>query len=91
MSTTNPLQKSLSLGKILFNKQTVLNDINHKGEYTTDECKIKKWEGDEQNAQMFIANMKYEDLTFIGILNGLFERDGYCLNEYPNGDLYYSY
>ena len=91
MTSTIPLQKSVSLGKIPFNKEIVLSEINKKGSYTTDECIIKKWEGDEQNAQMYIANMKYEDLTFIGILNGLFERDGYCLNEFPNGDLYFGY
>ena len=89
--STKQFQKIPTSDKIPFNKQDVLNSINQYGQYKNSSCIIKKWEGEEMNAQMYIAKMNYSNLNFIGILNGLFEREGYCLNEYKNGDLYFGY
>ena len=83
--------KPIKSNKLLFDKTSIIREIERKGEYKESENIIKKWEGDEEKSNMFYGKIKNENSTFLGILNDLFEREGYCINNYSNDDSYFGY
>ena len=83
--------KPIKSNKLLFDKTSIIREIERKGEYKESENIIKKFEGDEEKSNMFYGKIKNENSTFLGILNDLFEREGYCINNYSNDDSYFGY
>ena len=83
--------KPIKSNKILFDKMSIIHDIGKKKEYKEGDTIIKRWEGNEENTTMYCAKIKNEDTNFLGILNDLFQRNGYCVNNYSNGDSYFGY
>ena len=76
--------------RMTFDKIKIYSSIEKIGEYKDNNISIKKWEDDEAIGNMFIIYIKNE-LLFLGIVNEFFQREGYCLNYYPNGDYYFGY
>ena len=87
----NQVSEPIKSNKILFDKVSIIHDIEKKKEYKEGNTIIKRWDGNEENANMYCAKIKNEDTYFLGILNDLFQRNGYCVNKYSNGDSYFGY
>ena len=78
--------------KIIFDKLEIFKSLDKKGEYKDDKSKItiKKWEDDDVTSNMFILKID-NNCPFLGVVNGMFEREGFGLNTYQNGDIYFGY
>ena len=78
--------------KIIFDKLEIFKSLDKKGEYKDENSKttIKKWEDDDVTSNMFILKIN-NDCPFLGVVNGMFEREGFGLNTYQNGDTYFGY
>ena len=74
---------------IKLDKKEINAAIEKNGKYENEKTLIRKWEGDDSDS--YIAQITNNKLTFIGILNGKFEREGYGLNNFSNGDQYFGY
>ena len=81
-----------STNKICFNKKDIINDIKEKGEYEKGASEIKIWEDDMNiDTEMYIIKNKEPLIPFLGVVNYSFKREGYCVNNYKNGDQYFGY
>lgn len=80
------------MNEIYLDKKDIINEIEEKGQYKKDQITIKKWE-DEINfdTEMYIVKNEDKNLPFFGVVNYKFEREGYCINNYSNGDQYFGY
>ena len=78
--------------KIILDKSAIFKSLEKVGEYKNEKLKltIKKWEDDDVTSNMFIIKIEGE-CSFFGVINGLFEREGFGVNKYPNGDFYFGY
>ena len=78
--------------KIIFDKLEIFKSLDKKGEYKDDKSKItiKKWEDDDVTSNMFILKID-NNCPFLGVVNRMFEREGFGLNTYQNGDRYFGY
>ena len=78
--------------KIILDKLAIFKALDKKGEYKDDQSKItiKKWEDDDITSNMFIIKIE-GDTKFLGVINGMFEREGFGVNTYQNGDNYFGY
>ena len=85
------ISKPIKSNKLYFDKISIIRDIQKKNEYKDNDIIIKRWEGDEENANMYCSKIENEKTKFLGILNEMFEREGYCVNNYSNGDSYFGY
>ena len=85
------ITKPQSNDDILFDKKKIYESLEKNGIFKDDKNSFKYWSGDEDNEVMYIAKIKENDVNFLGILNLDFEREGYCLNKYKNGDIYFGY
>ncbi len=85
------ISKPLKSNKLFFDKISIIRDIEKKNEYTDNDIIIKRWEGDEESSNMYCGKIENEKSQFLGILNEMFEREGYCVNNYSNGDSYFGY
>ena len=75
---------------IELDKQIINAQILKNGKYEKNGALIRKWEG-ETDSDSYIAQITKSNMSFIGILNGKFEREGYGLNNFSNGDQYFGY
>lgn len=78
--------------KITLDKAAIFKTLDKTGEYKNESLKItiKKWEDDDVVGNMFIIKMEGET-PFLGVVNGMFEREGFGVNTYSNGDIYFGY
>ena len=78
--------------KITLDKAAIFKALDKTGEYKNESLKItiKKWEDDDVVGNMFIIKMEGET-PFLGVVNGIFEREGFGVNTYSNGDIYFGY
>ena len=78
--------------KIILDKGVIFKSLDKLGEYKNDKLKLtmKKWEDDDVTSNMFIIKIE-GDSSFFGVINGLFEREGFGVNKYSNGDTYFGY
>ena len=78
--------------KIILDKLEIFKALDKKGEYKNEQSKItiKKWEDDDITSNMFIIKTE-GDSKFLGVINGMFEREGFGVNTYQNGDNYFGY
>ena len=74
----------------LLDKEKILAAIAKDGQYKTDEVRIRKWDGGEGTETCLIEAAK-ANIKFVGVLNKLFERDGYGVHEFANGDKYFGF
>jgi hypothetical protein len=83
-----------------FNSTEIEKSFQEKGIYEKDSFIIKLWTYTDQNEEkseeaeenlMFAIQNKDKNLPFLGVVNYLFKREGYCLNSYINGDIYFGY
>ena len=93
------IQKS---SPIQFNTKEIQDSLQKTGIYQKDSFTIKIWldadEYSEDNNKipededlMFVIQNKDKKAAFLGVVNYYFKREGYCLNTYLNGDIYYGY
>ena len=90
MSSTSKKKKSTQNEIIELDKQIINAQILKNGKYEKNGALIRKWEG-ETDSDSYIAQITKSNMSFIGILNGKFEREGYGLNNFSNGDQYFGY
>ena len=86
------MKESQEQNKIIFDKSLIFKSLDKFGEYKNEKLKttIKKWEDDDVTSNMFIIKID-GDCPFLGVINGLFEREGFGVNTYSNGDYYFGY
>ena len=86
------MKESQEQNKIIFDKAIIFKSLDKFGEYKNEKLKttIKKWEDDDVTSNMFIIKID-GDCPFLGVINGLFEREGFGVNTYSNGDYYFGY
>jgi hypothetical protein len=78
--------------EIHYDKKDIIEKIESTGKYETDTTMIIKWEDDmNQNSEMYIVKNEHKNLPFLGVVNFEFKREGYCINNYINGDEYFGY
>ncbi len=93
IQNSNPIQ---------FNAKEIQESLQKTGIYQKDSFTIKIWldadEYSEDNTKipededlMFVIQNKDKKSAFLGVVNYYFKREGYCLNTYLNGDIYYGY
>ena len=75
---------------IIFDKMKIYYSIEKNNEYKDNDITIKRWEDDEAVGNMFIMHIK-NNLYFLGVVNEVFQREGFCVNYYTNGDYYFGY
>ena len=90
MSSTSKKMKSTQNEIIELDKQIINAQILKTGKYEKNGALVRKWEG-ETDSDSYIAQITKSNMSFIGILNGKFEREGYGLNNFSNGDQYFGY
>ena len=78
--------------KITLDKAAIFKALDKTGEYKNESLKItiKKWEDDDVVGNMFIIKIEGET-PFLGVVNGMLEREGFGVNTYSNGDIYFGY
>ena len=88
----NMMQNFQNTSKIVFDKLEIFKSLAKKGEYKDEKTKsiIKKWEDGEVNSNLFVLQIT-NGLPFLGVINGMFEREGFGVNTYKNGDIYFGY
>ena len=86
------MKESQKNSKIILDKAAIFKSLDKLGEYKNESLKttIKKWEDDDETSNMFIIKIEGEN-SFLGVVNGLFEREGFGVNTYSNGDIYFGY
>ena len=86
------MKESKEQNKIILDKAAIFKSLDKIGEYKNEKLKIiiKKWEDDDVTSNMFIIKIE-DDCPFLGVINGLFEREGFGVNTYSNGDNYFGY
>lgn len=76
--------------KIFLDKEKILGEISKNGQYVTDDIKIKKWEGSE-GTESYLVELAMGNIKYNGVLNKRFERDGYGIHKFSNGDKYFGF
>ena len=85
-------EESSNNNLIQYNKKEILEKINSVGKYESGETTIIKWEDDlNTDTEMYIVKNNFNGRPFLGIVNYEFQREGYCVNNYENGDEYFGY
>ena len=82
--------KEGSESSIFLDKEKILDAINKDGQYQTDEIKITKWDGGEE-VESYLVEINKSNIKYIGVINKLFERDGYGIHNFENGDRYFGF
>jgi hypothetical protein len=75
---------------IFLDKEKILDEISKNGIYKTDEISVKKWDGGEET-ESYLVEVSKGNITYVGVLNKLFERDGYGIHNFENGDRYFGF
>ncbi len=83
---------------IKFDPNEIIASLKEKKIYEKDTFIIKPWgefikkveEKDDENL-MFVIQNKDKTVPFLGVVNYIFKREGYCLNTYTNGDIYFGF
>ena len=76
---------------IFLDKEKILESITKSGEYVTENAKIKKWSGGGDLSNYYLIQANIKGISFTGCLNKVFDRDGYGLHKFNNGDKYFGY
>ena len=85
-------EESSKKNEIKYNKEEIIEKINSTGKYESGETTIIKWEDDmNTDTEMYIVKNNFNKKPFIGVVNYEFKREGYCINNYENGDEYFGY
>lgn len=91
MSLSEPkTMKAPNDNVIEFDKQKVYDSIRANQKYEDDGVLLRKWEGAEEG-ESFTGSVERGRTKFLGIFNGKFEREGYGINYFENGDIYFGY
>ena len=71
-------------------KVQVDEDINENGKYDEDGVIFRQWENEEQ-PDYYLGQITKNNSSFLGIFNKNFERSGYGVSIYENGDEYFGF
>ena len=71
-------------------KIQVDEEINENGKYDEDGILFKQWENEEQ-PDYYLGQINKNNSSFLGIFNKNFERNGYGVCVYENGDEYFGF
>ena len=90
-----------SSNPIYFKTKEIENSCKNTGSFLKDNFIIKllidfdqyRLENDSKPEEDFVFALQNKDKRnpFIGVVNYYFKREGYCLNYYINGDIYFGY
>ena len=85
-------EESSKINQIHYNKKEIIDKIKTTGKYISGDTTIIKWEDEmNSNTEMYIIKNKFNKMPFLGVVNYEFKREGYCINNYQNGDEYFGY
>ena len=85
-------EESSKKNEIKYDKKEIIEKIKSTGKYESPGTTIIKWEDEmNQDTEMYIVKNKFNKMPFIGVVNYEFKREGYCVNNYENGDEYFGY
>ena len=89
-------EESSQNNQIYYNKTEILSSIEKSGKYEIDSTLIIKWFNENyKDSEMYIIKINEKNnknkIIFIGTINDNFKREGYCVNNYLNGDIYFGY
>ena len=85
-------EESSKKNQIKYDKNEIIEKIKEEGKYESGNTTIIKWEDDmNNNTEMYIVKNNFNKMPFIGVVNYEFKREGYCINNYQNGDEYFGY
>ena len=85
-------EESSKKNEIKYDKKEIIEKIKSTGKYESQGTTIIRWEDEmNQDTEMYIVKNKYNKMPFIGVVNYEFKREGYCVNNYENGDEYFGY
>ena len=84
---TSKSMRSSNVNTLEVDKEKVLAEIEKNEQYEDNGLFLKKYETDSDAIQ-FLTTISKPNSSFIGILNEKFEREGYGLNNFENGDQY---
>ena len=85
-------EENSSKTKIHYDKKEIIKKLKSTGKYITNTTSIISWDDDmNSNTEMYALKNKSNNLPFIGVVNYEFKREGYCVNNYLNGDEYFGY
>ena len=85
-------EQSSSKNKIHYNKKDISIKLKSNERYQSGNTTIIRWEDDfNTDTEMYVIKNKFNNLPFIGVVNYEFKREGYCINNYLNGDEYFGY
>ena len=76
--------------KIFLDKEKILGEISKNGQYSTEDIKIRKWEGAE-GTESYLVELAKGNIKYNGVINKRFERDGYGIHRFSNGDKYFGF
>ncbi len=82
--------KETSDTKIFLDKEKIVAALSKDGQYIADGVKIKKWDGGD-HTETYLIEASKANIKFVGVLNKLFEREGYGIHEFENGDKYFGF
>ena len=82
--------KEASDTKIFLDKEKIVAALSKDGQYIADGVKIKKWDGGD-HTETYLIEASKANIKFVGVLNKLFEREGYGIHEFENGDKYFGF
>ena len=87
--------KESSVNTLELDKVKIDEKISSDGEYTSDGILIKKWDinknENEENKDhnKYLSSLQKNNCQYTGTLNEKFQRDGYGLEVFENGDKYF--
>ena len=85
-------EESSKKNEIKYDKKEIIEKIKSTRKYESPGTTIIKWEDEmNQDTEMYIVKNKFNKMPFIGVVNYEFKREGYCVNNYENGDEYFGY
>jgi hypothetical protein len=71
--------------KILFNKKEIKQKLKKDGKFNSINSTIIQWIDElNEDTEMYVINTKKNGISFMGVVDFEFKREGYGLNQYPN-------
>ena len=81
--------KESSENNIILDKTEINSSILSSGVFSSDGIYIKKYTPQKEDSNIYIAKLKKDEAEYKGMLNDKFQREGYGLELYNNGDKYF--
>ena len=79
-----------STDKITLNRNEIERKTDRGGKFVNKGISLKQWTGNDDK-KMYAAEIENNGNKLIGVLDSFFQRNGYGVNQYANGDKYFGF